>query len=105
VFMSGRLFGSDEAVTLGLLAKSVGADDLDLAVEEEVSPYLRAAPGAVAEAKALARRLGSAVDGETVADSVSALIGRWESEEAREGIEAFFERRNPVWAIGPGGRA
>ena len=99
VFMSGRVFGSDEAVKLGLLARSVGADDLDMAVEEEVAPYLSAAPGAVAEAKALARRLGPVIDDMTVDDTVKALTRRWESEEAPEGIRAFFERRDPVWVV------
>ena len=98
VFMSGRVFGADEAVTLGLLAKTVDADDLNLAVEEEVEPYLSAAPGAVAEAKALARRLGPVVDGAVVDDTVSALTGRWEGDEAQEGIRAFFEKRKPAWA-------
>ncbi len=97
VFMSGRAFGADEAVALGLLVKTVDSDDLDQAIEEEVVPYLRAAPGAVAEAKSLIRRLGPLVDG-TVDDTVATLIGRWEGEEAREGIEAFFEKRRPFWA-------
>merc|ERR1711991_190832 len=66
VFMSARLFGAAEAVTLGLLAKSVAADDLDAAVEAEVTPYLACAPGAVAEAKALAQRLGGTVTQEAV---------------------------------------
>ncbi len=102
VFMSGRVFGAEEAVTLGLLAKSVGADDLDLAVEEEVLPYLSAAPGAVAEAKALARRLGPVIDAGIVDDTVAALVGQWEGQEAQEGIRAFFEKRKPVWAVHPG---
>ena len=99
VFMSGRVFGSDEAVTMGLLAKSVGIGDLEAAVEDEVAPYLSAAPGAVAEAKALARRLGPVIDDVTVDDTVKALTRRWEGDEAPEGIRAFFERRNPVWAV------
>ncbi|MCY3996675.1 MAG: crotonase/enoyl-CoA hydratase family protein [Rhodobacter sp.] len=97
VFMSGRVFGTEEAVTLGLLAKSVHADDLDLAIEAEVVPYLDAAPGAVAEAKALLGRLVPVVDGAVVEDTVATLMGRWEQEEAWEGIRAFFEKRKPAW--------
>jgi len=97
VFMSGRVFGAEEAVTLGVLAKAVRADDLDLAIEEEVVPYLGAAPGAVAEAKALLGRLGSIADGAVIEDTVATLMGRWEEEEAREGIRAFFEKRKPAW--------
>jgi methylglutaconyl-CoA hydratase len=62
VFMSGRRFGADEAVELGLLARVVDADALDDAIEAEVAPYLSCAPGAVARAKALLRRLGPVID-------------------------------------------
>lgn len=98
VFMSARLFGADEAVTLGLLARAVSPVDLDASVEAEVAPYLTCAPGAVAEAKALARRLGPPIDEGTIAATIAALVGRWESAEAKEGIAAFFERRRPSWA-------
>ena len=97
VFMSARLFGADEAVTLGLLAKSVSADDLDAAVEAEVVPYLACAPGAVADAKALAQRLGGTVTQEAVDDSIAALAARWESPESAEGIGAFFAKRKAAW--------
>lgn len=98
VFMSARLFGAEEAVTLGLLARAVAAEDLDATVEAEVAPYLACAPGAVAEAKALARRLGPPIDDGVIATTVEALVRRWESPEAAEGIAAFFDRRKPVWA-------
>lgn len=97
VFFSGRRFGADEAVRLGLLARAVPAGDLDAAVEAEVAPYLAAAPGAVAEGKALVRRLGPPVDEAVIAASIDALVRRWESPEAAEGIAAFFEKRKPRW--------
>ena len=100
VFMSARRFGAEEAVTLGLLAAAVPPDALDEAVETEVAPYLSAAPGAVAEAKALVRRLGPPIDDAVIAESIEALVRRWESPESAEGIAAFFERRPPVWAAG-----
>ncbi|MDH3264124.1 MAG: crotonase/enoyl-CoA hydratase family protein [Paracoccaceae bacterium] len=100
VFFSGRRFGAAEAVGLGLLARAVPAAGLDAAVEVEVSPYLSCAPGAVAEAKALVRRLGPGIDEAAVAETIEALVRRWESPEAAEGIAAFFERRRPAWSDG-----
>ncbi|WP_417596975.1 crotonase/enoyl-CoA hydratase family protein [Pararhodobacter oceanensis] len=97
VFMSARLFGAEEAVTLGLLAKAVAPDALDAAVEAEVKPYLSCAPGAVASAKALALQLGGGIGGDDVAQSIKALVARWESPEAAEGISAFFDKRKPDW--------
>lgn len=98
VFFSARAFGAEEAVTLGLLARAVPPEALDDAVEAEVKPYLSAAPGAVAEAKALVRRLGPVVDEDVIAGTMAALAARWESAEAAEGIAAFFDRRKPGWA-------
>ncbi|KIC20977.1 crotonase/enoyl-CoA hydratase family protein [Leisingera sp. ANG-Vp] len=97
VFMSARLFGAQEAVELGLLAKAVPADQLAEAVEAEVAPYLNCAPGAVAAAKKLARDLGPRLDGSVIDHTIKALVERWEGEEAQEGISAFFEKRKPVW--------
>ena len=98
VFMSSRRFDAAEAVALGLVARAVAADALDAAVEAEVAPYLACAPGAVADAKRLARRLGPPVGEAEVEASVEALTARWEDAEAREGVAAFFERRRPAWA-------
>jgi methylglutaconyl-CoA hydratase len=99
VFMSGRLFGADEAVDLGLLARAVPAEALDAAVEAEVVPYLSCAPGAVAAAKKLALDLGGAATEEAVAMSIAALAARWQTEEAVEGIGAFFDKRKAAWVV------
>jgi methylglutaconyl-CoA hydratase len=97
VFFSARLFGATEAVGLGLLARAVPVEALDAEVEAEVEPYLACAPGAVAEAKALVRLLGGRIDEAAVAATIEALVRRWESPEAAEGISAFFGRRRPAW--------
>lgn len=95
VFMSARLFGADEAVRLNLLAAV--ADDLDAAVEAEVLPYLSCAPGAVAAAKRLARRLGPPIDAAVIDATIDDLVAVWEGDEAPEGIAAFFDKRKPRW--------
>lgn len=97
VFMSARLFGAAEAVTLGLLAKAVPAEDLDAAVEAEVTPYLACAPEAVARAKALARRLGPRIDDAVIDHTISELVACWDGDEAKEGVGAFFEKRKAAW--------
>jgi methylglutaconyl-CoA hydratase len=99
VFMSGRVFDAAEAVELGLLARAVPASELEAAVEREVVPYLSCAPGAVAAAKQLARDLGPRIDAQVVAHTIAALSARWETEEAAEGIGAFFDKRKAAWMI------
>jgi methylglutaconyl-CoA hydratase len=98
VFMSARVFGADEARDLGLVARVVAAGDLDLAVEEEIAPYLCAAPGAVAAAKQLTRSFGAVIDRSVIDETVARLANCWEEPEAREGISAFLEKREPRWA-------
>ncbi|MGH1445607.1 MAG: crotonase/enoyl-CoA hydratase family protein [Cognatishimia sp.] len=97
VFMSSRLFGADEAVTLGLLAKAVPAEELDNAVENEVVPYLSCAPEAVARAKALARSLGPRIDDAVIDHTIRELVACWDGDEANEGVGAFFEKRPAAW--------
>jgi methylglutaconyl-CoA hydratase len=79
------------------LARVVTPDDLEAAVQAEVTPYLACAPGAVAEAKALLRSLGPRIDTEVIEGTIAALVTRWESAESEEGISAFFEKRDPSW--------
>jgi len=97
VFMSARVFGAEEAVRLNLLSRTVDPDGLDAAIEAEVLPYLSCAPGAVAEAKALMRDLAGRVTPEQVDLAIDALARRWQSDEAREGVGAFFDKRGPSW--------
>ena len=75
------------------------ADDaaLDGAVERVVTSLRRAAPGALRAAKALLAELR---DGDPAVQSRRAaqvIAERRASPEAREGIAAFFERREPHW--------
>ncbi|MEP3333025.1 crotonase/enoyl-CoA hydratase family protein [Sedimentitalea sp.] len=97
VFMSARLFGAAEGIDLGLLARIVPADDLAEAVEREVMPYLSCAPGAVASAKQLVRDLAPQIDDAAIDMTIRALVDRWETEEAAEGIGAFFDKRKARW--------
>jgi len=98
VFMSSRIFKGAEAEKLGIIARSVCADDLERAVEEEVAPYLSVAPEAVGAAKALARRLGPKIDEATIDETIERLADTWEGKEARLGIEAFLAKTKAPWA-------
>ncbi|MEM9576061.1 MAG: crotonase/enoyl-CoA hydratase family protein [Pseudomonadota bacterium] len=97
VFMSSRLFEAQEAERLGILSKSVSRDALEAAVAEEIAAYLACAPGAVADAKALALRLGASIPQSSIERSIDALAARWDDPEAEEGTAAFFEKRKADW--------
>lgn len=96
---ASRLFGAEEAHRIGLLSAIAARDDLDSAIAAEVEPFLSCAPGAVADAKALIREIVAPPDQALIDKTVGLLVKRWESDESKEGIAAFFERRKPSWAI------
>lgn len=99
VFMSGRVFDAPEAMRLNLVTGIHAPTMLDAAMADEVEPYLACAPGAVAAAKRLARRLGPPIDLKTIEASIDDLVAVWEGAEARQGIEAFFDRRPAPWQV------
>ena len=98
LFLTGELFDAEHACAIGI-AHEVHADDkaLDTAVERTLASVLRGGPAAVRAAKALIAGLR---DGDPAPQSVraaEALAERRASEEGREGIAAFLERRDPSW--------
>lgn len=99
VFMSGRMFEAAEAKELGLVARVVMPEALDQVIEREVAPYLSASPNAVTSAKALARSLGPTIDDAVIEATIERLADAWDSDDAKEGIGAFFEKRNPAWCV------
>ncbi|QFI70289.1 crotonase/enoyl-CoA hydratase family protein [Sinorhizobium alkalisoli] len=97
LFMSGRLFEAQEATTAGLVTAVVDAAQLDATIEAETLTYLAAAPAAAGRAKRLARSLGAPITDAIIAATIERLADTWETDEAREGVSAFFERREPSW--------
>ncbi len=97
-FLNAKPFGAASALRFGLVSEVVAPDALDTAVEAEVAAALQCAPGAAAHAKALAKHLARNPADSLVAYSIEQLADRWESEEAKAGIEAFLARRPAPWA-------
>ncbi len=52
-----------------------------------------------AAAKRLARALGPRIDGQVIEDSIARLADTWDSDEAREGVTAFLDKRRPRWVV------
>lgn len=98
--LSGALFDAAHAERIGLLDRAVPGADLDAAVEAEIAAHLQAAPGAVAATKALIRDVAATPPEGHVALTSERLADAWESDEGREGIDAFLARRTPPWRSG-----
>ncbi|WP_223475301.1 crotonase/enoyl-CoA hydratase family protein [Oricola indica] len=100
VFFSAKPFEPDFGLRCGLVARVAPDGELDAAVEEEATAFLSCAPGAVADAKALARKLAGPDPAEQAEMTANALADRWETGEAQAGIAAFFAKETPPWRKG-----
>lgn len=90
VFFTGAPFDTGFALRSGLVSEICAPEALDERVDRAAEAVLKAAPGAVAAAKALCLGLG-ADQAADIARSIAALADRWESDEAQGRIRAFLE--------------
>jgi len=98
-YLTGETFDSAEAVRTGLA--TVAADDMPATVATITAGLLKASPQGLAESKRLVAapvREAIAARGEAMVELSARLFG---SDEAREGMMAFLERRPPRWASHP----
>jgi methylglutaconyl-CoA hydratase len=97
-FLRGHRFSAARAAELGLITRAVPAAQLDAAVEEVLADLRKGGPRALGFAK----RLVYEVPGMTAKDAfqwTAALSSDlFASDEAREGMTAFLQKRDPAWA-------
>jgi methylglutaconyl-CoA hydratase len=93
LFLTGARFPAARARDIGLVHTVVGPAALDQAVESVLGELASSAPGAVAEAKALIRRI-SGRSPSSVMDVTAETIARQRvSDEGQRGMRAFLEKR------------
>jgi methylglutaconyl-CoA hydratase len=98
-FLTAERFRAAEALRLGFVHEVVPADELGTAVGRMVATITESAPGAQARSKELLAHVG----GHPISDALIGLTARViaearASDEAREGLAAFFEKRKPGWS-------
>ncbi|MEV7392254.1 MULTISPECIES: enoyl-CoA hydratase family protein [unclassified Streptomyces] len=96
-YLTGERFTPAEAVHLGLLTAT--ADDVDSALSPILDGIRRSSPQALAETKQLlTARVLETFDRD--AAHLTALSARlFSSDQAREGMTAFLERRDAAWVV------
>ncbi|MDE1150699.1 MAG: enoyl-CoA hydratase/isomerase family protein [Azospirillaceae bacterium] len=103
-FLTAERFGAEEAHALGLVHQVVPADQLDAAVATLVKRLLEAGPAAQAAAKDLIFACANRpVTDDLVSDTAERIARIRASEEGREGVAAFLEKRKPNWVAAPVG--
>jgi enoyl-CoA hydratase len=96
-YLTGERFDAPEAARIGLLTAT--GDDVDAVLAPVLDGLRRSAPQGLAETKRLlTTRVLETFDRE--AADLTALSARlFSSPQAREGMTAFLERRDPAWVL------
>jgi methylglutaconyl-CoA hydratase len=103
-FLRGSRFSAAEAAEMGLVNAAVPADRLDEEVDAVVTDLLAGGPGAIAAAKRLLAEVpGTPVD-EAFRWTGELSAQLFATEEAREGMRAFLEKRPAAWTRPPPGK-
>ncbi|WP_217206651.1 enoyl-CoA hydratase family protein [Streptomyces sp. AC550_RSS872] len=96
-YLTGERFGAPEAARIGLL--TVAGEDVDAALTPVLDGLRRASPRALAETKALLTAKVLETFDRDAADLTALSARLFSSAQAREGMTAFLERRDPEWAV------
>ncbi|MFG3157582.1 enoyl-CoA hydratase family protein [Streptomyces sp. NPDC048219] len=96
-YLTGERFDAAEAARIGLV--TAAGDDVDAVLAPVLDGVRRASPQGLAETKRLlTARVLEAFDRD--AADLTALSARlFSSPQAREGMTAFLERRDPEWVV------
>ena len=98
-FLSGDRFDAARALQLGLVHEVVEPESLDASLEQCIDALLNSGPSAQAAAKELIEQVqGRAIDESLIEETARRIAEVRASDEAREGLSAFLEKRKPDWS-------
>ncbi|MEX3006913.1 enoyl-CoA hydratase/isomerase family protein [Hoeflea sp. TYP-13] len=99
LMLTAATMGAQEAKSVGLVDAVVsGPDDMNAEIARIGSQLMRCAPGAVADTKALILAIPNMSRQQQMQAAAENFADRMVSDEAREGIASFFDKRKPKWA-------
>jgi enoyl-CoA hydratase/carnithine racemase len=95
IFFTARRYSAKEAFQLGLVNRVVPAAELETLVSETAASIADNAPLTLASVKRIASELSKERDARDIEAVNASIAACFESEDYREGIQAFLEKRRP----------
>jgi methylglutaconyl-CoA hydratase len=99
LLFGSELIDAERAKEIGLVNRVVARDDVMSEAQKFAESVLQGAPGALAQTKRLVDELWWRSVKEDVDLALKYHLQARESDEAREGIAAFNEKRKPNWVV------
>ena len=97
-FLTAERFNATEAHRIGFVHEVVAADALDAKVGELLKALTSASPNAVRACKRLVQDVAEReLTGDLIAATVEGIADIRASEEGREGVQSFLQKRKPAW--------
>ncbi|MCZ6798530.1 MAG: enoyl-CoA hydratase/isomerase family protein [Gammaproteobacteria bacterium] len=96
--LTAERFSAEQACRLGLVHQVVEAQELDTTLDSILEFLLAAGPAAQAAAKDLIRAVSNQpIDSDIIQNCAQRIARIRATSEAREGLDAFLEKRKPNW--------
>jgi methylglutaconyl-CoA hydratase len=97
-FLTAERFSARDAHRIGFAHEVAAEEELDRVADGIVKTLISNGPHAVHEAKRLVRDVAGAIlDDALIANTVERIVEVRASDEGKEGMRAFLEKRKPGW--------
>ena len=97
-FLSAETFDAKKARQLGFIHERVSEDELSDRMAELCAKIVNNSPEAVKTCKRLLHEVaGAPITEELIADTVKGIADIRSSEQGKEGVQAFLQKRKPDW--------
>ena len=97
-FLTAERFSAAEAYRIGLVQEITLAAELDAKINEILGQLVQAGPASLAATKDLMRAVARRpLDVAVIADTAARIAEARASDEGKEGVRSFLEKRKPAW--------